>query len=378
MKKGNVLIVSPNPLDNGPRMIREIDALKQNYNLYAMGASPPHDNSVTYYPISQIKHSITDKIIWKICKIFSGRIYKGKSYSIEKRFHEIINKSNPDFVILHNPFYIPYFASYPGKPFKIIFNAHEYHPLEFEENKKWMKSWGQHYYYLYKEYLSKVDLLINVCESISEKCYEEFGKKSVVIPNAASYRPELIPSGPFEGRPIRIIHHGAAIPERKIEIMVKAIQMLGENYQLDLMLTHSNQKYYDELLALTAKSNNVKLINPIPFNSIIPFINQYDIGLFNLPPSNFNYKFALPNKLFEFIQARLCIVVSPSPEMAKIVKQYNLGVVSEDFTADAIAEVIKKLTREDIENYKRNNNKVAGILSAETYMEEFLKVMESL
>ena len=54
-------------------------------------------------------------------------------------------------------------------------------------------------------------------------------------------------------------------------------------------------------------------------HEIVDTIAEYDIGLFILSPINFNYYHALPNKLFEFIQARLAIAVSPSPEMARIV-----------------------------------------------------------
>jgi SpoVK/Ycf46/Vps4 family AAA+-type ATPase len=80
---------------------------------------------------------------------------------------------------------------------------------------------------------------------------------------------------------------------------------------------------------------------------------------------NFNYENTLPNKLFDFIQARLGVAIGPTPEMAEIVKQYNIGVVADDFTAEGLAKRLNQLTKADIENFKRNASKAANDLNAE-------------
>src|SRR5262249_6418170 len=82
------------------------------------------------------------------------------------------------------------------------------------------------------------------------------------------------------------------------------------------------------------------------------FLNQFDIGLFLLEPTNFNYLHALPNKLFEFIQARLAIAIGPSPEMARIVRESKLGVVSADFRPESLAHLLNALTADDINRFK--------------------------
>ncbi|MDP1725753.1 MAG: glycosyltransferase [Bacteroidota bacterium] len=378
MGKKNVLIISLFPLHNGPRIIREIDILKLKYNITAVGASAPHDPTIEYYPLVKYDYSIADKIFRKLYRIITGNLYTGISFYIDRQFQNLINKVKPDYVIIHSPVHLPYFLRSRIRKYKVIFNAHEYHPLEFDENGTWLKLWGKYYYQLYRKFLPRVDLLINVCKSISEKCEAEFGKSSLIIPNASGYQPHLTPSATNAPGPVKIIHHGGANRERKIEIMIEAAQILGQNYQLDLMLTSSHEEYYSDLIKKAEKSSNVKIINPVPFDKIIPIINQYDIGLFNLPPTSYNYKVALPNKLFEFIQARLCIVVSPSIEMAQLVQQYHLGVVSSDYTAAGIADAIKKLSFADIEQYKKNSDMAAFELSAEKYMSEFLKAMETI
>jgi len=94
-------------------------------------------------------------------------------------------------------------------------------------------------------------------------------------------------------------------------------------------------------------------------------LNQYDIGVYILEPSSFNNFHALPNKFFEFVQARLAIGIAPSPEMARIVKEYDLGVVAEDFSPESLATRLMNLDHEKINYYKLQSHKVSRLMSAE-------------
>jgi hypothetical protein len=105
----------------------------------------------------------------------------------------------------------------------------------------------------------------------------------------------------------------------------------------------------------------------LKFDDIISFSNKYDIGLFYLEPVTFNYENALPNKLFEFIQARLAIAISPNPEMKAIVDKYNLGVVADNYSIENLAEKIKKLSRQDILAFKHKAHQCAALETAEHY-----------
>ena len=107
------------------------------------------------------------------------------------------------------------------------------------------------------------------------------------------------------------------------------------------------------------------MVAPVKSNEVIDFIRQYDIGIFLLPPINFNYANTLPNKFFDFVQARLCIAIEPTPEIAALVNTYDLGVVADDFTAISLSKKINALTGLDIFRFKAQSDKVAMTLSAE-------------
>jgi hypothetical protein len=108
------------------------------------------------------------------------------------------------------------------------------------------------------------------------------------------------------------------------------------------------------------------------------YLNQFDIGVFLIEPVNFNYHYILPNKFFEFIQARLAIAIGPSPEMARIVRQYDLGVVSEDFSPKTFARSLSTLDAEKINDYKTKSHNVARLMSAEKNKEILLDLVRQV
>ena len=110
---------------------------------------------------------------------------------------------------------------------------------------------------------------------------------------------------------------------------------------------------------------------------LVRMANHYDIGLFLLPPVNFNWRFTLPNKLFEFIQGRLAIAIGPSPEMARVVRKYGLGVVADDFAPETLAAALNALDGSAIGAFKRASHAAADELCAESNAELMLRVVET-
>ncbi|PZX57776.1 glycosyl transferase family 4 [Algoriphagus ratkowskyi] len=372
-----ILIFTINPLHNAPRVIREIDALKNNFEIIATGITPPHDKNIEYIDAEKFVLSSFEYTLGKIFRVLSlGRVFKGRYPSIQSKIDRLIRETNPDIVIVHPGAYLSYFSK-ANRQYKLVFNAHEFHPKEFESDQRWKSTWGKIHDHIYRTHLPKIDLLINVCEGIGQECKTAYGRDSIIIPNAGPYYPNLKPKLRSDGK-IRMIHHGVAIKERSLENMIELAGRLEVNYELDMMLVYQDQAYFDKLTALASNYTNVRIIPPVAFDDIVSSISEYDIGLFLLPPANFNYLHALPNKFFEFIQARLAIAVGPSPEMANVVKEYELGIVSSDFSVESMHSLLSKLSHDEINTFKRNSNQAAMELNAEQYNSLLLSSIQSL
>jgi len=217
--------------------------------------------------------------------------------------------------------------------------------------------------YLCRTYLGRCDKIITVSDGLAFEYEREFNVAPQVVMSLPVYH-DLPPSKVNE-REIRIIHHGAANKSRHLESMIKVMEWLDGRFILDLMLV-GDIGYIRTIQTMAEKYNNVRLIAPISMKQIVPFVNQYDVGLFLCPPTNLNLKYALPNKLFEFIQGRLVVAIGPSVEMKKIVERYDCGIVAGSFDPRDMAERLKELNVEKIMHYKRQSGLAARELNADS------------
>ncbi|GAB3288356.1 hypothetical protein GCM10027297_33690 [Parahaliea aestuarii] len=101
-------------------------------------------------------------------------------------------------------------------------------------------------------------------------------------------------------------------------------------------------------------------------------LNEYDLGFYYLEPSGFNVTYNLPNKFFEFIQARLAVAIGPSPDMKKIVEEQKLGFVANNFSIDAMVDRLNALSLTDVRNAKSNCHQAARILCLEEESQSLL------
>jgi hypothetical protein len=351
--------------------LRQISALKGKHKIITIGYTPVADNRIIHYPVKRAKRNSSP--VKKMQSLFlllkkDYRRYYNKALDLENILSRNIEK--PDVIIANdwNGLYLASKLKSNRKwEAKIYFDAHEYAPREFDASIKWRLLKQPVIINALKNCKKYITVMSTVCDGLARE-YErffDFPDESVeVISNAAEYEEALKPR---ELRnKIRLIHHGGAMKQRKLELMIKMMRYLDpEKYELTFMLVPSDQVYYNYLLKMSHKFKHIHFIDPVVFSKIPQTLNEYDIGVFILEPKNFNYKYALPNKLFEFIQARLAIAIGPSIEMANIIKKYDLGVVSDTFVPKSLAKKIAELTPEKLMEYKRNSDKYAKLLSAE-------------
>jgi hypothetical protein len=248
---------------------------------------------------------------------------------------------------------------------KILFDAHEYAPREFEDILSWRLENKWFRTYLCAKTLPRVDLMTTICDGIAREYEKNFHlhQPAVVITNAPAYQ-KLKPVPP--NGCIKLIHHGGAIPSRKLENMIATMALLPpDRFDLTLMLVYSNEVYMNRLRRLAENLNQkvkrtvVKFVPPVPMPEISRYINQYDLELIMVPPVNFNYEMGLGNKFFEAIQARIGLAIGPLPEMVKYVNRYDIGIVANTFSPASMAAALKKVSSADIIRFKNNTNRAA-------------------
>lgn len=254
-------------------------------------------------------------------------------------------------------------------------DLHEYSPRLHEENRLWMLLIAPFFRWMCRRHVSRAVSVTTVGEGLAREYEREFGFRAGVVTNATPYA-ELEPGA--VGRPLRLVHSGAGLRNRDLKLMLDAVDRCAADVTLDLLITPNHPAYIDELRERAAQIPGVRVLDPVPYAELIATLNGYDVGVFVLPPSTFSYANALPNKLFDYVQARLGIVVGPSWETAGYVERYGLGLVTQDFTSQGLARTLDELTPERVARWKVASHAAAEELSAGEQVLGWARAVEAL
>ena len=108
-----------------------------------------------------------------------------------------------------------------------------------------------------------------------------------------------------------------------------------------------------------------------PYQEMMNYTFYADLGLTLDKPTNINYRFSLPNKVFDYIHAETPILSTDLVEIASILKKYDVGEIISDFTPSNLALQITSLleNEERLSELKHNCIKAKETLNWETETE---------
>lgn len=241
-------------------------------------------------------------------------------------------------------------------------DLHEYFPRLHEEHPPWKRRIGPWYAWLCRRHLPRAASVTTVGEAIAAEYSRQFGVRVGVVTNATPFA-DLSPTPVHD--PVRVVHSGTSHRERNIGAVVDGV-LAVPGHTLDLFLTPNDPGNLAELRRRAEGEPRLRVHDPVPYAQLVETLNGFDLGVHLLPPLNFNFANALPNKVFDFAQARLGAVVGPSPAMADLVRANGFGEVCAGYTGEDLADVLRGLTPARIRAMKGAADAHARDLSAET------------
>jgi len=260
---------------------------------------------------------------------------------------------------------------------KLVYDSHELFTEvpELVNRPKIQKFWLT----IEKRILPKLKNTYTVCQSIAdyyndkyhtdfkvvrnipvyiEKNQESIDKKQeVLIPNPKPQTSNL-KLDTKDQRSKTIIYQGAINLGRGLELIIDTMNYL-DNCSLLIVGGGDISSEIKKQIDKNNLNERVFMIGkktPSELKKITPTANlgisiEEDLGL--------NYRFALPNKLFDYIHADIPVLVSDLPEMKRIVLDYQIGEVVIERNPKALAKQIKYFLQKDQSNIKKNLKKAA-------------------
>lgn len=276
-------------------------------------------------------------LIWIMdCKMY---------HSLENRLKRELPDWTPDYIHIHDlrlaDFALHLKNVYPGV--KLIYDAHELTP--FQTSNKKISS-----YILKRERraVRAVGAVITVNPSIAERMSElyQIPRPKVLYNSQESFEDTNAVPVPLEtvfhipklpDQTVKVLFQGSLTPDRNIGNMLKAFQLLPDNFHLFVLGNGPAEHLVRDIV-----SPQIHFHDAVVQIGLQNITGQATFGIIPyLAADCENNRLCTPNKLFEFINARLPICSAELPEIRKILVQCGNGRCYPMETPEQIADAVK-------------------------------------
>tara|TARA_R110002072_G_scaffold254402_1_gene413271 strand:- start:3709 stop:4830 length:1122 start_codon:yes stop_codon:yes gene_type:complete len=251
-------------------------------------------------------------------------------------------------------------ANHWAKKFKrktrLVYDSHEYFTEvpELTSRPKVQKTWLR----IERRIFPTLETIYTVNDSIAKIYSDLYNKEVKVVRNISPlWQPKELRSKKELGIPENrnlIILQGAGINvDRGAEEAVEAMQ------QIDGILMVVGDG--DVVSQLKDRVNALKIEKKVlfygkkPYDVMMNYTHYASIGLTLDKATSLNYKFSLPNKVFDYMHTQTAIVATDIKEVASVIRQHEIGEIIEPFTSDNLASTINKLFS--------NNSRLEGYIA---------------
>ncbi|MDM1524163.1 glycosyltransferase [Empedobacter sp. 225-1] len=282
-----------------------------------------------------------------------------------KLFFTLLKKTDKKTILLANdldslfPFYLV--SKIKNRP--LVFDSHEiFSELPSLQNRpKTKKIWKTLEQFL----LPKINHFYTVSDGYVNWFHKEYGANPVVIRNVPN-RTKLndkqdfiffrLPENPTNDK--ILMYQGAINMSRGIDKMIEAFKYV-ENCQFWIAGEGPKKAEYEQLVKNLNLTNRIHFLGNIPPKTLKTITPLADVGMSLEEDLGLSYRYALPNKLFDFIQARVPILATNLPEIKKMVEEYNVGKVIINHEPKHLAETLQEILNEGKRSYQENLAKAA-------------------
>jgi len=376
---------------DSPRQSRQMKMLSESYQILTIGIGPAPQWSIRHYDATnQSAKTFTGRILF-LCRtavfVFSSFFGLGQ---LADRF-QTFDRTTKTPLAIKRDLKFSNVSLVCGRDLHSLWLSKElcpdaflwvdlpdYTPLQQADKWWWRVTWGRYFKKKAFSLRGQASLCTSVSDGLLSRFQFEYGAEAHLLRNAATYSEIDRQASKNIKLPVRLIYSGAAIRSRGLETMISAVNRL-DDVTLDLVLVPTDKNYVEEIKKKCHQSKNCYLVAPVSRQQIVKQLREYDAVLIVVQPTNFNNSHSLPNKFFEAIQARRPIITGPTPDMKRIVEEFQIGCVAERFDSESIAkaimQLVSKLRSQEAETLATQLNLCAKAVSAEVENEEFLKLL---
>lgn len=263
---------------------------------------------------------------------------------------------------------------------KIVYDSHEY----FTEVPELVNRPGVKKIWEFIEGMifPKLSFVYTVNNSIADIYTAKYGVSVGVVRNVPpATRPQPVPGilpGGFTDRPV-IIYQGALNIGRGLEEIIRSMPLMPDFH----FLIAGDGDIKDQLVVLVRQLDLDKRIfftGRVPFEQLSWYTAQATLGISLEQDYGLNYHYALPNKLFDYLQSGIPVIASDLPEIRQIVENVGFGLIINRFDPEYISQTIVSMIsdQESMNTWRKNARKAAPDFTWESEEKELVKYFPAI
>lgn len=266
---------------------------------------------------------------------------------------------------------------------RIVYDARELYPyVASTVGRPWVRAC---WWLVERSHIRKADLVFTVSSGIADKLSDLYGiRRPTLLYNVPEITPiperrSLRAASDVTFSSVMILHQGQMRRDRGCELLVDAMRDV-EGAILVFLGDGPLRPHLEAQAAEAQLSSRVVFVDPVPPDQLLSFTASADIGVTLLQDTCLNHRYALPNKLFEYLAAHVPVIGSDLPEIRNVISTYEVGQVVEpgnraDLVAALNQAVIDKTLRE---RWRRNIPHMLETFNWTQASEQFLRVYKEL
>jgi glycosyltransferase involved in cell wall biosynthesis len=274
-------------------------------------------------------------------------------------FYRLIRSEKPDVVLAVDPPALAAAAFLKKRMgFHLVYDSREFYTeLPTVRSRSFVKAFWQ---WIEGQGLKSCDEAFTVCASIAQAMQSQYRCKPLgLVRNMPEYtydQPLKTPSKQQSLACLRpdlaehpvVVYSGGFWAGYDFRVLMKAFEHLGEQEghpRLLFLGEGPELEKHKKYAATLSCSEHIFFAGKQPSHRIPALLAACTVGLIPVPDLGLSYRYLLPNKLFEYIQAGLPVLASALPELSSILLGFRVGAVANPLDEEANVKALKALLK---------------------------------
>lgn len=173
-----------------------------------------------------------------------------------------------------------------------------------------------------------------------------------------------------------ILYQGAVNMGRGLELMIDTMAKLN-NYQLVIIGDGDVSKQLKKQAALLGLETKVIFLGKIPPKDLHAYTESADVGISLEENLGLSYRYSLPNKIFDYIQAEIPVLASDLPLINQLMQEFKIGEILRKRDPENLAFLIEKICANK-ESYRESLQKAAVLFNWDVEKKVLITFIENI